>query len=118
MKTMDITAKAVVLETPEEVRLVSGILEDYYEDGYMTEPENETFAVFELKDHLEIYFTDSGDPGWAEEYPEAFRQLVDFINDLPEDTAVQFKLTEEMREKIEEILPEMSDDEFTDEEDE
>lgn len=115
MKTMDITATAILLETPEEVRLVSGLLEDYYEDGFITEPDNETFAVYELKDHLEIYFTDSGDSKWTEDYPGEFKNLVQVINDLPDNMAIQFKLTDEMRDRIDEILPEMSEDEFDDE---
>lgn len=118
MKLNDITAKAIVLETPEEVRLVSGILEDYYEDGFITEPDNETFAVYELKDHFEIYLTDSGDLKWAEEYPGEFKNLVDAVNSLPDEIAVQFKLTDEMRDKIDEILPEMSEEDYLDDEDE
>jgi len=118
MKLNDVTAKAILLETPEEVRLVSGILEDYYEDGFITEPENETFAVYELKDHFEIYFTDAGNPKWAEEFPGEFKTLINTINSLPEDMAVQFKLTPEMKERIDEILPEMSEDDLFEDEDE
>ncbi|MDP4192235.1 MAG: hypothetical protein Q8858_11760 [Bacteroidota bacterium] len=118
MELKETKATSLLLQTPNEVRMMAIILQDFYEDDLMDDPDDSVFSAGELQDSLDAYMIDTVKDQLNKDYTNEFAQYQSFIYNLEETEPVVIKLTDEMKQQIDDILPEMwSDDDDSDEDD-
>ncbi|MGE5400158.1 MAG: hypothetical protein ACM3UR_04905 [Bacteroidota bacterium] len=111
MKLAKTQATALMLETANDVRAMAILVQDYYEDEFMDDPENEVFTASELKAYLDTFILDEVKDKLVKEYPAEFSKFSEFVNGLEDAEPVIIKLTEDMKAQLDDILPEMYEDE-------
>lgn len=112
MKITEIKASGIMLETEREVEMVAYIISDVMGWDYVEDPDNFVFEAFEIQDFLvsqsDFVMDIEGD---TTSYKDEFDNLKKNIMNMNEHEAIQFRLTPEMKEKIDDILPEFDDEE-------
>ncbi|MGE5681568.1 MAG: hypothetical protein ACM34K_11890 [Bacillota bacterium] len=111
MKITDIKATGILLETEREVEMVAYIISELMGWDYVDDPDSIAFQAIEVQD----FFSTQSDfvmevEGEKVSYKEEFEYLKKSVMNMSEDEAIQFKLTEEMKERIDDILPAYDDE--------
>ncbi|MDP4174979.1 MAG: hypothetical protein Q8933_13465 [Bacteroidota bacterium] len=111
MKITEIKATGIQLETEKEVEMVAYIISELMGWDYVDDPDSIAFQALELQDFLSSQSDFVMEfEGEKVSYKEEFEELKKTVMNMSEDEAIQFRLTEKMKEKIDEILPAFDDD--------
>ncbi|MEI7811499.1 MAG: hypothetical protein WCJ01_03635 [Ignavibacteria bacterium] len=117
MKTTKIKAVSILLETEEEVIMVAYMVSDLMGWDYVDDPEDALFKAVEIQEYLESqgdFILDVDNEQIS--YKKEFSAIESLMNTFNADDIIQFNLTPEMKERINDILTELDYYEEEDEE--